>query len=157
LRLTVLPKGFGSENCSRLFMLPPSAGRQGVLSSVVCAVSDAGAGACPPLVVGVGVGGTADSCLLAAKRALLRPVGEPNPDPLYGSLEEEILAAVNAADIGPQGLGGLTTALAVHITPLPTHIAALPVGVNMSCHSLRRAGCQLTIGDGGCARPAPPR
>lgn len=133
LRLRFLPKGGGSENAARLFMLPPAAGREGVIRAVAEAVELAGPNACPPVVVGVGLGGTAEQALLLAKKALLRPLTEP-AEPL----EEEILTAVNRLGIGPQGFGGRVTALAVRVLRAPTHIACLPVGVSLSCHALRR-------------------
>lgn len=139
LLLTVAPKGFGSENMSRLAMLPPSAGTEGILNQIVSTVTEAGASACPPVVVGVGVGGTMESCALLAKRQLLRPLGEPAERDDLARLEREALARVNASGIGPMGLGGVTTALAVHIAAEPTHIAGLPVAVNLQCHACRHA------------------
>ena len=137
LRLTVAPKGAGSENMSALAMLKPADGRQGVVDFVVRAVDRAGANPCPPIVVGVGVGGTAERAMLLAKRALLRELGKPHPDPEVADLEREILARVNDLGIGPQGLGGRTTALAVHVEAMPCHMGSLPVGVNIQCHSAR--------------------
>lgn len=139
LLLTVAPKGFGSENMSRLAMLPPSAGTEGILNQIVSTVTEAGASACPPVVVGVGVGGTMESCALLAKRQLLRPLGEPAERDDLARLEREALARVNASGIGPMGLGGVTTALAIHIAAEPTHIAGLPVAVNLQCHACRHA------------------
>lgn len=139
LRLTVAPKGFGSENMSRLAMLPPSAGTEGILNQIVTAVTEAGASACPPVVVGVGIGGTMESCALLAKRQLLRPLGEPAEREDLAKLEETALARINASGIGPMGLGGATTALAVHLAAEPTHIAGLPVAVNLQCHACRHA------------------
>jgi len=139
LLLTVAPKGFGSENMSRVTMLPPSAGTEGILNQIVSAVSEAGASACPPVVVGVGIGGTMESCALLAKRQLLRPLGEPAEREDLAKLEQEVLLRINATGIGPMGLGGVTTALAVQIAAEPTHIAGLPVAVNMQCHACRHA------------------
>lgn len=137
--ITVAPKGFGSENMGRLFMLTPAAGRQGVLESIVETVVQAGACACPPMVVGVGIGGTMELACLLAKRQLLRPVGEPSADAEMAALEREALERINATGIGPMGLGGKTTALAVHAAQTPTHIAGLPVAVNLQCHACRHA------------------
>jgi len=137
LKITVMPKGGGSENMSRLTMLSPSQGRQGVIDFVVGAVDQAGSNPCPPVIVGVGIGGNAEKSLLLAKESLLRPVGEHNPDPELRGLEEELLRRVNALGIGPQGFGGRTTALAVHVLDYPCHIASLPVAVNLQCHSAR--------------------
>lgn len=135
--LTAAPKGFGSENMSRLFMLTPSQGVEGVKNSIVEAVRLAGGNPCPPVVVGVGIGGTAECALLMAKHSLTRPCGEPSPDPMLAEMEKELLSRINDLGIGPQGLGGRTTALAVHIELMPTHIAGLPVAVNMQCHAAR--------------------
>ncbi|MHB8909324.1 MAG: fumarate hydratase [Syntrophales bacterium] len=137
LKITALSKGFGSENMSRLAMLTPAAGRQGIIDFVVRSVDEAGANPCPPVIVGVGVGGTAEKCMLLAKEALLRRVGEPHPDPEIAGFESEILSGVNALGIGAMGYGGRITALAVHCETFPTHIAALPVAVNLQCHSVR--------------------
>lgn len=137
--LTVAPKGFGSENMSRLTMLSPSAGEEGILHQIVSTVADAGASACPPVVVGVGIGGTMESCALLAKRQLLRPLGEPAGRDDLARLEQEALLRVNATGVGPMGLGGATTALAVQIGAEPTHIAGLPVAVNIQCHACRHA------------------
>ncbi|MBO6011441.1 MAG: fumarate hydratase [Oscillospiraceae bacterium] len=137
IRITVAPKGFGSENMSALIMLLPSATAEVVADTVADAVVRAGAKPCPPLIVGVGLGGTAEQAMLAAKRALLRP-GE-NPDGFYASLEADILARINARGCGAQGFGGSNTALAVRLEPLPTHIAGLPCAVNISCHADRHA------------------
>lgn len=139
LLLTVAPKGFGSENMSRLSMLPPSAGTEGILNQIVSAVSEAGASACPPVVVGVGIGGTMESCALLAKRQLLRPLGESAEREDLAKLEREALLRINATGIGPMGLGGATTALAVQIAAEPTHIAGLPVAINIQCHACRHA------------------
>jgi len=137
LKITVMPKGGGSENMSRLAMLTPAKGRQGVIDFVVNSVAEAGSNPCPPVIVGVGIGGTADKAMILAKKALLRCVGEPNPDPEIAELEREILERVNSLGIGPQGFGGRTTALAVHAEVFPTHIAMLPVAVNLQCHAAR--------------------
>lgn len=137
LEITVAPKGFGSENMSQIKMLRPSDGVQGVKDFVIKTVEEAGPNPCPPIVVGVGVGGTFDKAAYLAKRALLRPVDRRNPVPFYAALEEELLASINALGIGPQGFGGRTTALAVNIEQCPTHIAGLPVAVNINCHVTR--------------------
>jgi fumarate hydratase subunit alpha len=137
LKIVVAPKGGGSENMSQLGMLKPADGRQGVINFVVEAVRKAGANPCPPIIVGVGVGGSAEKTLWLAKHALLREVGQPSPDPEVADLEAEILDRVNRIGIGPQGLGGLTTALAVHVETFPCHIASMPVAVNIQCHSAR--------------------
>lgn len=134
LRLTVAPKGFGSENMSRVFMLKPADGVEGVKEAVLTAVMDAGPNACPPMVVGVGIGGTFEKCALMAKKALLRSVGQHSENAYVKELEEELLSKINKLGIGPGGLGGVTTALAVHINTYPTHIAGLPVAVNICCH-----------------------
>jgi fumarate hydratase subunit alpha len=137
LRIAVLPKGGGSENMSALGMLRPADGRAGVVDFVVGVVDRAGGNPCPPLIVGVGVGGSADEVMALAKRSLLRRVGAPLPDPEVADLEQEIMRRVNALGIGPQGIGGQVTALAVHAETMPCHIASLPVGVNLQCHSAR--------------------
>ena len=137
VKITVAPKGFGSENMSRIAMLKPSDGLEGVKRFIIDAVAQAGPNPCPPIVVGVGIGGTFDQCALLAKQALLRETGVQNPDPFYAKLEQELLASINALGIGPQGFGGRTTALAVHIETLPTHIAGLPCAVNINCHVSR--------------------
>lgn len=137
--LTVAPKGFGSENMSRLVMLPPSAGIEGILTHILTTVKDAGASACPPVVVGVGIGGTMESCALLAKRQLLRPLGEPAEREDVAAIEREALKRINESGIGPMGLGGMTTALAVHAAAEHTHIAGLPVAVNIQCHACRHA------------------
>lgn len=134
LKITVAPKGFGSENTSRVFMLKPSDGLEGVKEAVLTAVRDAGPNACPPMVVGVGIGGTFEKCALLAKKALTRPVNEHSRIPHVCELEEELLREMNRLGIGPGGLGGCTTALAVNIDLYPTHIAGLPVAVNICCH-----------------------
>ena len=137
LKIMLMPKGGGAENMSILTMLKPGAGRQGIIERVVKAVDTAGGNSCPPLVIGLGIGGTAEKAMLEAKRALLRPVGSPNPDPEVARLEREVLAGVNALGIGPLGLGGTITDLAVHAEVMPTHIASLPLAVNLQCHSAR--------------------
>lgn len=134
VRITVAPKGFGSENMSRVFMLKPADGIEGVKNAIMTAVKDAGPNACPPMVVGVGIGGTFEKCALLAKKALTRPVDERSEIPYVKELEEEMLEKINRTGIGPGGLGGSTTALAVNINTYPTHIAGLPVAVNMCCH-----------------------
>ena len=137
VEITVAPKGFGSENMSRIAMLKPSDGLEGVKRFIVDAVEQAGPNPCPPIVVGVGIGGTFDKCALLAKQALLRPLGSHNDAPFYAALEDELLEQINALGIGPQGFGGRTTALAVNIETLPTHIAGLPCAVNINCHVTR--------------------
>jgi fumarate hydratase subunit alpha len=137
LRITVAPKGGGSENMSQLAMLKPADGRKGVIDFVVESVRRAGANPCPPIIVGVGVGGSAEKAMWLAKHSLLREVGQPSPDPELAELEAELLERVNRIGIGPQGFGGLTTALAVHVETFPCHIASMPVAVNIQCHSAR--------------------
>lgn len=134
VKITVAPKGFGSENMSRIFMLKPADGIEGVKEAILKAVSDAGPNACPPMVVGVGIGGTFEKCALMAKEALTRETGAHSEISYVKDLEEEMLAKINGLGIGPGGLGGTTTALAVHINTYPTHIAGLPVAVNICCH-----------------------
>ncbi len=134
VKITVAPKGFGSENMSRVFMLKPADGEDGVKNAIIQAVKDAGPNACPPMTVGVGVGGTFEKCALMAKHALTRKVGEHSPLPHIAKMEEEILHEINELGIGPAGLGGSTTAFAVNIETYPTHIAGLPVGINICCH-----------------------
>lgn len=134
IKIKVAPKGFGSENMSRVFMLKPAEGIEGVKNAVLTAVKDAGPNACPPMVVGVGIGGTFEKCALMAKEALTREIGEHSDIPYVKELEEELLTRINGLGIGPGGLGGTTTALAVNINTYPTHIAGLPVGVNICCH-----------------------
>ena len=134
VKITIAPKGFGSENMSRVFMLKPADGIEGVKDAVLTAVKDAGPNACPPMVVGVGIGGTFEKCALLAKQALTRPVDEHSDIPYVKDLEEEMLSKINQLGIGPGGLGGTTTALAVNINTYPTHIAGLPVAVNICCH-----------------------
>jgi fumarate hydratase subunit alpha len=137
LRIIAKPKGGGAENMSRLAMLKPAQGRQGVIDFVVQTVDEAGSNPCPPVIVGVGIGGTVEKCVLLAKRALLREVGRPSPDAEVAELEREILRRVNNLGIGPMGYGGRTTALAVHVEVFPAHIASLPVAVNMQCWCAR--------------------
>ena len=137
LKITVAPKGFGSENMSQIKMLKPSDGIDGVKDFVIKVVEDAGPNPCPPIVVGVGIGGTFDKAAYLAKKALMRPVDQQNSEDFYAELEEELLEKINALGIGPQGFGGKTTALAVNIEKFPTHIAGLPVAVNINCHVTR--------------------
>jgi fumarate hydratase subunit alpha len=137
LKITVMPKGAGAENMSRLAMLKPGEGKQGIIDLVVRTVEEGGGSPCPPLIIGVGIGGTLEKTMLLAKKALLRKLAQPNPDPEVAELEREVLAAVNALGIGPLGFGGTTTALAVHAEVMPAHIASLPVAVNLQCHSAR--------------------
>lgn len=139
VKITVAPKGFGSENMSRVFMLKPADGIEGVKNAILTAVKDAGPNACPPMVVGVGIGGTFEKCALMAKKALTRSVEEHSKIPYVRELEEELLQKINKSGIGPGGLGGSTTALAVNINTYPTHIAGLPVAVNICCHVNRHA------------------
>lgn len=139
VKITVAPKGFGSENMSRVFMLKPADGIEGVKNAILTAVKDAGPNACPPMVVGVGIGGTFEKCAIMAKQALTREVGEHSSIPYIKDMEEELLNAVNRSGIGPGGLGGSVTALAVNINTYPTHIAGLPVAVNICCHVNRHA------------------
>lgn len=139
LRITVAPKGFGSENMSRVFMLKPADGLEGVKNAVLTAVKDAGPNACPPMVIGVGIGGTFEKCALMAKKALTRPVDKGSDIAYVRELEQELLEKINRSGIGPGGLGGTTTALAVNIETYPTHIAGLPVAVNICCHVNRHA------------------
>lgn len=143
VKITVAPKGFGSENMSRIFMLKPADGIEGVKNAILTAVKDAGPNACPPMVVGVGIGGTFEKCALLAKKALTRPVDERSSIPYVKELEEEMLTAINRLGIGPGGLGGSTTALAVNINTYPTHIAGLPVAVNICCHVNRHCVREL--------------
>ena len=142
-RITVAPKGAGSENMSRLAMLKPADGVQGVKDFVLETVRLAGANPCPPIVLGIGIGGSFDHCAALAKQALLRPLDQPNADPYYAALERELLDAINATGFGPQGFGGATTCLGVSIEQRPTHVACLPVAVNMSCHVTRRASREV--------------
>ena len=143
LDITVAPKGFGSENMTSMKMFNPSATREDIIRFIVDSVERAGSNPCPPVVVGVGLGGTSEVAALLAKQALLRPVDEHNSDPFYAGMEAEALERINALGIGPQGLGGQTTALSVAITPYPTHIAGLPCVVNLGCHVTRHAHIEL--------------
>jgi len=139
LKISVLPKGAGSENCSRLTVLTPVEGRKGVIDFVVNLVDEFGSNPCPPVIIGVGIGGTTERAMLIAKKALLRKVGQPNSDPEVAGLERELLEKVNNLGIGAMGYGGTVTALAVHVETFPCHIASLPVAVNMQCWCTRRA------------------
>ena len=143
IKITVAPKGFGSENMSRVFMLKPADGIEGVKNAIITAVKDAGPNACPPMVVGVGIGGTFEKCALMAKKALTRPVNEHSQIPYVKEMEEELLQKINSSGIGPGGLGGTTTALAVNINTYPTHIAGLPVAINICCHVNRHSVREL--------------
>ena len=143
LELTIMPKGGGSENMSRLGMLKPAQGVEGVVDFVVNAVVEAGGNPCPPTIVGVGIGGNAEGALLLSKQALRRELGVPNPNPGYAQLEARMLAAINDSGVGPQGFGGRITALAVHIETAPTHIASLPVGITLNCHAARHVHIRL--------------
>ena len=134
VKITLAPKGFGSENMSRIFMLKPADGIEGVKNAILTAVKDAGPNACPPMVVGVGIGGTFEKCAILAKKALTRNINENSDIPYVADLEKEMLEKINGLGIGPGGLGGTTTALAVNINTYPTHIAGLPVAVNICCH-----------------------
>lgn len=137
IKVIVMSKGGGAENMSRLAMLKPAQGREGIIETVVTAVDEAGGMPCPPLIIGVGIGGTAEMTMLLAKKSLLRPVGQPSPDPEVAELERDILESVNDLGIGPMGLGGRTTALAVHAEVMAAHIASMPMAVNFQCHSAR--------------------
>jgi len=137
LKITIAPKGGGSENMSRFTVLKPAQGRQGVVDFVVNAVDEAGSNPCPPTIVGVGIGGTAEKAMIMAKRALLREVGKPSTDPEVAELEKELLQRINSTGVGPGGVGGRITSLAVHVETFPAHIASLPVAVNIQCHSAR--------------------
>jgi len=143
LHITLAPKGGGSENMSQLKMLKPADGRQGVVDFVVSSVVNAGGNPCPPTIVGVGIGGTAEKAMYLAKKALLRPLGQRHADPDYAQLEAEILERINCEGSGPQGLGGCVTSLAVHINAFPCHLASLPVAVNLNCHAARHAEVTL--------------
>ena len=143
INVILAPKGGGSENMSALKMLKPSDGREGVVKFVTDTVINAGGNPCPPVIVGVGIGGTFEQAALLAKKALLRKVGSPHEETEYADLEQEILSKINASGVGPQGLGGDTTALAVHINHHPCHIASLPVAVNINCHAARHAGFEI--------------
>ena len=137
VKITVGPKGFGSENMSQIRMFKPSAGLQGIKDFILEVVETAGPNPCPPMVVGVGIGGTFDKCALLAKKALMRPLDSHNPDPFYAELEDEMLEKVNKLGIGPQGFGGKTTAIGLNIETMPTHIAGMPCAVNINCHVTR--------------------
>ena len=137
VKIKVAPKGFGSENMSRVFMLKPADGIEGVKNAILTAVQDAGPNACPPMVVGVGIGGTFDKAALLAKKALMRPLDSSNPDPFYADLEKEMLEKINELGIGPQGFGGKTTAIGLNIETMPTHIAGMPCAININCHVTR--------------------
>ena len=143
VKITVAPKGAGSENMSRLAMLKPADGVEGVKKFILDTVRQAGSNPCPPIVLGVGIGGSFDKCAYLAKKALLRPLDEPNADPYYAALERQLLNEINAMGIGPQGFGGKTTCLGVSIEKMATHVACLPVAVNISCHVTRRASAKL--------------
>ena len=143
LNVILAPKGGGSENMSQLKMLMPSDGRQGVINFVVDSVIKAGGNPCPPTIVGVGIGGTFEKAAFLAKKALLRKVGSDNPDENYAAMEKEIKKRINSSNLGPQGLGGSATVLAVHIEHFPCHIASLPVAVNLNCHAARHAGFEI--------------
>jgi len=143
LKIWVVPKGGGSENMSQLFMLPPSAGWDGIKEKVVQSVADAGPNPCPPTIIGVGIGGNFEQCAYLAKKSLLRPLGEGNPDPELAKMEGELLEAINRTGVGPQGLGGRVTSLAVHLLLMPCHIASLPLAVNIQCHASRHVEIQL--------------
>jgi len=143
LKISVIPKGGGSENCSRLTALSPAKGRQGIIDFVVNLVDESGSNPCPPIIIGLGIGGTTDKTMTLAKKALLRKVGEPNPDPEVAELERELLQRVNNLGIGPMGYGGRTTALAVHAEVFPAHIASLPVAVNLQCWCARHKAAIL--------------
>ncbi len=143
LKITIAPKGFGSENMSAVRMLKPSDGLNGVLDFVTETVKSASGNPCPPIVVGVGIGGTMEKAAMLSKKALLRDIRDSNPDPYYADIEKELLTRINSLGVGPQGYGGTTTALGVNIETFPTHIAGLPVAVNISCHVTRHMTCQL--------------
>jgi fumarate hydratase subunit alpha len=143
LKITIAPKGFGSENMSAMKMFTPAATQEDIENWIVSCVDQAGSNPCPPVIVGVGIGGTIDQCALEAKKALLAPMDRPNEDPYYGDMEQRTLEKINKLGIGPQGMGGRVTALAVHIRPYATHIAGLPCVVNMSCHVTRHASGEL--------------
>lgn len=142
-RLWVVPKGGGSENMSRLYMLPPSAGWAGVKEKIVQTIAEAGPNPCPPTIVGVGIGGNFEKSAIMAKKSLLRPLGEPNPDTELAAMEQEVLDEINRTGVGPQGLGGRITSLAVHILMMPCHIASLPLAINVQCHASRHMEISL--------------
>jgi fumarate hydratase subunit alpha len=141
--ISVIPKGGGSENMSRLTVLTPAMGRQGIIDYVSKVVDDAGGNPCPPLVVGVGIGGTTEKAMMLAKKALLRPVGQPSADSENAALETDLIERINALGVGTLGYGGTVTALAVHVESFPCHIASLPVAVNLQCHSARRGHAEI--------------
>ncbi len=143
LKITFMPKGGGAENMSRLAMLKPGAGSEGIIQTVVSTVGEAGGNPCPPIIIGLGIGGTAEMAMLMAKESLLRPVGQPSPDAEVAALEAAVLERVNGLGIGALGLGGSVTALAVHVETAPTHMASLPVAINLQCHSARH--CEIII------------
>jgi fumarate hydratase subunit alpha len=143
LKISIMPKGGGSENCSRLTVMPPAKGRQGIIDFVINLVNESGSNPCPPIIIGLGIGGTTDKAMAMAKKALLRKVGEPNPDPEVAELEKELLQRVNNIGIGPMGYGGRTTALAVHAETFPAHIASMPVAVNIQCWCARHKEATL--------------
>ncbi len=143
LKITLAPKGGGSENMSTVKMLAPAAGAEGIKDFVVEWVKEAGANPCPPIVVGVGIGGTFEGVAMLAKKSLLRPLGSRNPDPFYAAMEEELLERINKLGIGPQGFGGRTTALDVHVETYPCHIASLPMAVNIQCHACRHESVEI--------------
>ena len=143
LKIIVMPKGGGAENMTRLAMLTPAHGRQGIIDFVVNAVDEAGSNPCPPVIVGVGIGGTAEKTMMLAKRALLRKIGQPSPDAEVAALEKELLERINKLGIGPMGYGGRVTALAVNVEVFPSHIASMPVAVNLQCHSSRHKEATL--------------
>lgn len=143
LKISVMTKGAGAENMSRLGMLLPNDGQQGIIELVAKTVEEAGGNPCPPLIIGLGIGGTGEKAMLMAKKSLLRRVGEPNPDPEIARLEQEVLTRVNALGVGPMGYGGTVTALAVHALVMPAHIGSLPVAVNLQCHSARHKEVML--------------
>ena len=137
MRIRIAPKGGGSENMSAVWMMKPSDGIEGVKKAVIQRVAEAGPNPCPPVVVGIGIGGNFETCAFLAKKSLLRPLGEPNPDPELSALEQELFQKIQDLGIGPQGLGGRTTALGVHVEMMPCHIASLPIALNMQCHAAR--------------------
>jgi len=143
VRISVIPKGGGSENMSRLTVLTPAMGRQGIIDYVARVVDDAGGNPCPPLVVGVGIGGTTEKSMMLAKKSLLRPVGQPSADEENATLEADLLVRINSLGVGTLGYGGTVTALAVHVESFPCHIASLPVAVNLQCHSARRGHAEI--------------
>jgi fumarate hydratase subunit alpha len=143
LKITIAPKGFGSENMSKIKMLKPSDGIEGIKKFIIETVKEAGPNPCPPTIIGVGIGGTFDKVAFLAKKALLRPINKSNSNPFYADLEKELLEKINQLGVGPQGFGGKTTSLGINIEVFPTHIAGLPVAVNVNCHATRHA--EVTI------------